>query len=422
MKLKERRGFELFRMRLLYYVLYPFFHCKVILPDYIRKGEEPVVFVANHYSIFGPFGFVISVSLRYRWWSNEELLSAEAAQEALVPGIKELLPFIKNTTAEKLGRKIAFFVSGTLKKTCPISVDRKNPAKLISTLRQSVSSLEIGEHLLIFPENGIPAFSLTSVTPFHPGFATIGKVYQRKTGKPLRFCPCYIDQQHRTIIFGDPVLYQADGPQFSEESLRVSDELNLSIRRMAQASHEPRKKESPSVRRLTIGGRMLLFCFLLALLAAGHFDCSPAVTGIYAAALLVRYMLRRFAGDGYTVPTPGNMFLSRAVRTGMDLTMLLYLSGSHHSVIPLIPVFGLNELIFLLSNVSVFLFKKRYAGDTYYDTQLSLLISSACLIEALSLKISRYILPCLTVLAFPLFLLAAWSNIVFNRRLSSDEI
>ena len=86
------------------------------------------------------------------------------------------------TQVDWICRKIAAFIVYVLRQFGVIPVDRSQPSKLISTMRQSIAALEEGHNLLIFPETGIPEYSLTSVTPFYSGFAMLGRLYYRKTG------------------------------------------------------------------------------------------------------------------------------------------------------------------------------------------------------------------------------------------------
>ena len=74
LKYKERPGFDTRTMRWLYRVLYPFFHCRVNLPAELRDSEEPVVFIGNHYNVFGPVSFILSMPVVARAWINVELV------------------------------------------------------------------------------------------------------------------------------------------------------------------------------------------------------------------------------------------------------------------------------------------------------------------------------------------------------------
>ena len=199
LKYKERPGFDTRTMRWLYRVLYPFFHCRVNLPAELRDSEEPVVFIGNHYNVFGPVSFILSMPVVARAWINVELVQEDTAGEALHSGMAKLLPFLGEKPRNWLCARIAHMGCGTLARLGVIPVDRNRPSTLISTMRQSLQALQEGQNLVIFPEVGLPEYSLTSVTPFYSGFATLGRLYYRKTGRTLRFCPCYIDEQHHQI-------------------------------------------------------------------------------------------------------------------------------------------------------------------------------------------------------------------------------
>ena len=94
LKYKERPGFDTRTMRWLYRVLYPFFHCRVNLPAELRDSEEPVVFIGNHYNVFGPVSFILSMPVVARAWINVELVQEDTAGEALHSGMAKLLPFL----------------------------------------------------------------------------------------------------------------------------------------------------------------------------------------------------------------------------------------------------------------------------------------------------------------------------------------
>ena len=124
-------------------------------------------------------------------------------------------------------------------------------------MRQEHDGPAGGDNLLIFLETGLPEYSLTSVTPFFSGFAMLGRLYYRKTGKILYFCPCYIDEQHHQIRMGELVSYDPEAEP-AEETERVSEELNRRIREMAAENRGLEKEPGTPVRRT-----ILFFCNLI---------------------------------------------------------------------------------------------------------------------------------------------------------------
>ena len=81
----KRPGFDNRGMRWLYRVLYPFFHCRVRIPEELRESGEPVVFIANHYNIFGPISFVVSVPVASHIWINTEMIERDKTVKTLRP-------------------------------------------------------------------------------------------------------------------------------------------------------------------------------------------------------------------------------------------------------------------------------------------------------------------------------------------------
>jgi hypothetical protein len=81
LKVKNRPGFETRTMRWVYRILYPYFHCRVSIPRELQESGEPVVFIANHYNVFGPVSMVLSLPFVSRAWINEELIREDTAVE-----------------------------------------------------------------------------------------------------------------------------------------------------------------------------------------------------------------------------------------------------------------------------------------------------------------------------------------------------
>ena len=86
-KLRKRSGFDTLGMRIIYHVLYFFFHCRATLPAFLKDDDEPVVFVANHYNVFGPVSFILSVPLPYGIWMNEDIINPESTAKTFAPGM-----------------------------------------------------------------------------------------------------------------------------------------------------------------------------------------------------------------------------------------------------------------------------------------------------------------------------------------------
>lgn len=367
-KLKDREAFSSFRMRLLYRLIYPFFHCKCVLPKELTEAEEPVVFIANHYDVFGPVSFMASMPIDSSAWVNEELITPETTESTMVPGISRMLPFLKEERIRKIAAKLSRLVYRVLLRFGPIPVSRKEPGKLATTLRQSVSMLEKGRCVTIFPETGIPEYSLTSVSPFFSGFAVLGRLYMRKTGKTLRFCPCYIDEQHHEISFGTPVSFDPDHADVTDECNRISDELNESIRSMAASFHGIEKSERTPVRRTTLLGcnilRLLILIPIVIMLFNGRILTALILYGISQIFRIVVNLVRG------TLPATnhGSFILSHGITLLTDAVMVFRLAQNNSKLYLLSAMLALCLLVFIFMNLHTYFHANRCAGTNYFDT------------------------------------------------------
>jgi|GEM_PF-3269605 len=71
------------------------------------------------------------------------------------------------------------------------------------TLKQSLSALQQGHALLIYPEQLEHGYN-NVFTEFLPGFVFIAEMHYKRTGEDIPICPCYFSYQHNKLIIGKP--------------------------------------------------------------------------------------------------------------------------------------------------------------------------------------------------------------------------
>lgn len=236
-RLRERTGFDKLGMRLLYGLFYPFFHCKADVPPEIQAHDDPIVFVCNHYEIFGPLALMTSFKARFRVWSNEQLIDAGDEVDKLVDGAVVMAPVFSKRVMERLLHRVSPLVEWVFAKLKAIPVSRTESAKMLHTMRKSVAAMEMGESLVIFPEKGEPHYALGSVSPFYPGFAMVGEFAARRFKMPVSFCPIHIDKAGRKLRFGEIVKYVPGN--MKDEAQRVSDRLYEQLVALADIAGYP---------------------------------------------------------------------------------------------------------------------------------------------------------------------------------------
>ena len=418
--LKKRLGFETRGMRWLFRALYPFFHCRVKIPETLGKDGEPVVFVANHYDIFGPLSFMVSVPLNSSIWINEEMVDPEAAKITLRPGMKKLLPFLSEGRIERICSGIASFIVWVLTSLGMIPVNRRQPSKLLSTMRKSISELEAGHHLLIFPETGLPEYSLTSVTPFFSGFAMLGQLYHRKTGKALRFCPCYIDEQHRRICIGEPVAWDPE-KEPKEETERVSEELNRRIRETADLNRGVRKEpENPARRILLLVCNLIRLGLLIPLSGILRGTDPGMILPLYCASQGIR-ILFNFAAHTYASTSRLSFLLSQGIGILTDLCLLAGPVSGTPLLRWLLYALAVNGAVILISNLAAAARYRRCAGPNFYDYLSADLRCAVLLLQLLKVPLPAPVLWIAVAAAMICLVFSAGFSLAFNGRISLEK-
>ena len=229
--LHKRYGFQTKGMQVLGYLLTPFFHCKCQIPDHVIAKETPVVFVCNHYEVFGPVAIVLSLPLKYRLWINSIVLEPRENIEKMIIGTQHIFPFLSDESARKLLNCLAPAMERVLNRFKSIAVYREHLGKQKRSIEKSVEAMLEGDNIVLFPETGIPSYSHGRVTEFYRSFVLIGEYYRRKTGKSASFCPIYVDKKHRRLRFGELVHYGEE--KASVECERIVQELRCQLLSMA---------------------------------------------------------------------------------------------------------------------------------------------------------------------------------------------
>jgi len=230
--LHKRYGFQTRGMQALGYLLKPFFHCKCEVPDELVQGQSPVVFVCNHYEVFGPIAVVLSLPLKYRLWINSIVAEPMENIEKMIIGTQHIFPFLSDNAARKLLKGIAPLLERVLSRFRSIAVHREHLGKQRHAIEKTVDAMLEGDNIVLFPETGVPTYSHGRVTEFYRSFVLIGEYYRRRTGKGALFCPVYVDKKHRMLRFGQLVKYGEE--KAAAECERITQELRGQLLAMAE--------------------------------------------------------------------------------------------------------------------------------------------------------------------------------------------
>lgn len=200
-------------------VLYRFlaFFVWLFSPKYKVEGAEnipaePSVLVGNHCHMYGPvFAEFYSPVKRKTWCAGEMMelksVAAYAFQDFWANKPRWTLPFFR-----LLSHIIAPLAELIFNNARTIAV--YHDARVLSTFRDSVKTLEAGESIVIFPEcydrhNNI-------VYDFQHGFVDVALMYHKKTGKDISFVPFYIAPKLKIGVYGKPVSFDSSNELKSE--------------------------------------------------------------------------------------------------------------------------------------------------------------------------------------------------------------
>ena len=195
----------------------------LVITEPIPAGE-PVVFVANHEKNYGPAMMQLFFPIAYRPWIIYNMLDEDVCK-----------PYVQESFFDKrlkwprwLSKPVVAILTPIIVRlmqaTNPVPVYRGRPDRIVETFRQSIKALENGENLLIFPEKPEAEPFSDAVNEFYEGFLYLAKLYYRKTGKSLSFCPVSINPKTETISVGKSVRFNSES-EFQAESERVRQHL-----------------------------------------------------------------------------------------------------------------------------------------------------------------------------------------------------
>lgn len=231
--------------KILVLFLRPFFKMKVLNKKVVNTKNGPVVFVSNHYEIYGPIVTVLRLPFNFRPWVISSMLNKEQIQDQMRLGSDNIFKKMPKRMKNWFINHCSNIVLKCIEELRPVPVYRDSIKDVVKTMRKSVDVLTGGDNLLIFPEKTDKYKEDGSVDPFYSGFAYIGEMYYKKTGKNVTFYPVYLCKKNKTMSFGEGITYDSSN-ESDKERERVSHELYLSmvdLQKKQEKSMENKKKK-----------------------------------------------------------------------------------------------------------------------------------------------------------------------------------
>ncbi len=236
-----RRSLKHYGVKLIMLVLRPFFFNRIRGKDNVPGNPgRSLVFVCNHGEVYGPIVTNLYVPFSFRPWVINEMTDVNAIAKRCAEGTFAMWTWLPEKMRMPFANAIAPFLAWIMRSVDAIPVYFQEPAKLRKTFRESISAMEAGDNILLFPENSDDTpdhhYKQSGVSHFFTGFTMLGPMYYSKTGKRALFVPIYADKKKRVLTFGVPTEYDPDNEPGAErdrlcnylrgEMLRIAGEAN----------------------------------------------------------------------------------------------------------------------------------------------------------------------------------------------------
>ncbi len=193
------------------------------------RDDSPVILVANHCGSFGPISVMASFPARVFPWVDHEVMESGSAAKRIQSEFLEAELRFGPRLAVHLGRLLGRICIALMRKIGAIPV-YAGSMKIKTTVERSLSLLERGGKILIFPEDS--RYPIDDVLySFRTGFIHLAKLYFEKNRTPISFLPIAVNGKTKGVRFGEPVQFDPSAP-FPVEKERLKRELETRIRNL----------------------------------------------------------------------------------------------------------------------------------------------------------------------------------------------
>ena len=189
---------------------------------------EPSLIVANHTQMNGPIACELYFPGEHYIWCAGQMMHLKEVPEYAFQDFWAQKPSYSRWFYKLLSYLIAPLSVCVFNNANTVAVYKD--VRLLSTFRDTVSRLQEGSNVVIFPEHDVPYNHI--ICEFQDKFIDIAKIYHKKTGMELSFVPMYIAPALKKMYLGKPIRFCAENP-IKEERVRICDYLMKEITEIA---------------------------------------------------------------------------------------------------------------------------------------------------------------------------------------------
>lgn len=178
--------------------------------------KEAAIVVGNHAQMHGPITAELFFPGKRRTWCAGEMMKTKEVPDYAFNDFWKRKPKYIRWFYRLLSYIIAPISSCIFNNASIIGV--YHDARVISTFRSTVSSLQDGISVIIFPEKDEPYNNI--LYKFEERFVDTARMLYCQTGKALEFVPMYIAPKLKLMCIGKPVRFDPEAP-IAEERSRI---------------------------------------------------------------------------------------------------------------------------------------------------------------------------------------------------------
>lgn len=205
-----------------------FFYPKTKVEGFENIPDEPCIIVGNHSQLHGPITSELFFPDDFYTWCASQMMELRQVPEYAYEDFWSRKPKLLRPFYKLLSYVIAPLSAVIFKNARTVAVYKDK--RILNTFRESVSKLQNGKTLVIFPEYDKPYNNI--LWDFQEGFVDVAKLHFKRTGKELCFVPLYIAPNLKKMCLGKPIRFSSDA-DIAEERGRICKYLMSEISNIA---------------------------------------------------------------------------------------------------------------------------------------------------------------------------------------------
>ncbi len=200
------------------------FYPKITVQGLENLPEGEAVFVGNHTQLHGPIMCELYFPVKRYTWCAGQLMRWREVHGYAYEDFWSRKPRFSRPFYKILSYLITPLSVCLFNNADTIGVWRDT--RILTTFRDTVSALEDGTSVVIFPEHDVKYNNI--IYDFQDKFVDTARFYFKKTGREVPFVPVYLAPTLKKLCIGKPTYFSSSAP-IDEERKRIVEYLKCEI-------------------------------------------------------------------------------------------------------------------------------------------------------------------------------------------------